>query len=279
MNSGVGKDEVRRRPILEWLQHSHPEYAQEIEYYKMNPGEVFPYPQIKCPGACIYGYDRKVGLPYVVHDTKHLYFPWYYRAIDAKQVYEGYCQKEGLLGSGILAKSPHCYVTRQHTVDSGDILIDLGCAEALFALNYADVVSRIYLFEVDSKWHKPLHFTFAPYQDKTIYINKLVSDRSVGNEIRLQDAIDSSPTCTYFLKMDIEGYERQVLLASKDFLMTHRVKISCCVYHRQDDADVIDKLLREYGFTTSFSDGYMLPLMNELYPPYFRRGMIYARNF
>lgn len=279
MNAGVRKDVVKRRPIIEWMKQPHNGFEREIEYEKANPGAVFPYPQIKEKGESRCGYDKNARLPYVIHQERRLYFPWYYRAVDAKHAYETYCQIEGLLGAGILAKSPHCYVTSQHTVDKGDILIDVGCAEALFALNFADSASRIYLFEVDSKWYKPLQLTFEQYKDKTVCINKLVSNRSVGNEVRLQDVIESSDSCTYFLKMDIEGWERQVLLACKDFLMSHRVKISCCVYHRQDDAEVIDKLLKEFGYTTSFSDGYMLPLMNELCPPYFRKGMIYGRNF
>ena len=79
--------------------------------------------------------------------------------------------------------------------------------------------------------------------------------------------------------MDIEGGERAVLASSADFLRTHKVKLSCCVYHRQDDAEVISGMLEELGFSLRYSDGYMLPLLGDIVFPYFRHGVVHARNF
>ena len=62
-------------------------------------------------------------------------------------------------------------------------------------------------------------------------------------------------------------------------LKSHKVKLSCCVYHRQDDAVVIKDMLKKMGYKTRFSDGYMLHWMNGIYFPYFRHGLIYAQNF
>jgi hypothetical protein len=111
-------------------------------------------------------------------------------------------------------------------------------------------------------------------------INKLVSSRNSSKEIRLSDALaDIDQDKTVFIKMDIEGFEREVISASEDFLKSHKVKLSCCVYHRQDDAAVIKNMLEKMGFKTRFSDGYMLPWMNGIHFPYFRHGLIYAQNF
>ena len=73
--------------------------------------------------------------------------------------------------------------------------------------------------------------------------------------------------------------EKDVLCGSKDFFLSHKVKLSCCTYHRQEDAAVISSLLEGWGYKVSFSDGYMVCLLNGLHPPYFRKGMIYAKNF
>ena len=79
--------------------------------------------------------------------------------------------------------------------------------------------------------------------------------------------------------MDIEGWERLVIKSNADFLKSAKVKLSCCVYHRQDDAQVIEMMLKDMGYTTRFSDGYMLPVMNGIHYPYFRHGVIYAQNY
>ena len=44
------------------------------------------------------------------------------------------------------------------------------------------------------------------------------------------------------------------------------------------DAEVLSRLLEEAGFRVSYSEGWMLPVMNGLRYPYFRRGVIRAVN-
>lgn len=83
----------------------------------------------------------------------------------------------------------------------------------------------------------------------------------------------------YFIKMDIEGGEFDVLKSSSDFLKSHKVKLACCLYHRQDDEDRIVKILHEMGFEVRLSDGFMLPKIGGVVYPYFRRGVAYARNY
>jgi hypothetical protein len=186
---------------------------------------------------------------------------------------------EGILGTGCLSVSPHSYVNDYHFVEDGDVVCDVGCAEALFALDSIDKAARVFCFEVEQGWIKPLRMTFAPFEDKVTIVNKLVSDVTGPKTIRLLDAVDVDALTPCFIKMDIEGWEKVVLEASRDFLTSHRVKLSCCLYHRQSDEYEISSLLRECGFSVGYSEGYMLPIVNEIRPPYFRRGMVYARNF
>ena len=221
---------------------------------------------------------KEKGFWYVLHNEKSkLFFPSHSASSD----YISLVRNEGLLGTGWLAKSPHCYTDENFQVEDGEVLLDVGCAEAIFALDNIEKVSKAYLFECAAEWRKPLRLTFAPYANKVVFVNKLVSDKTQGKSITLIDALkeDASQYNRFFVKMDIEGCEKTVLAGNSDFFKNHKVKLSCCVYHRQDDAVVIDAMLKEMGYKTRFSDGYMLPTMNGIHYPYFRRGVIYAQNY
>ena len=212
---------------------------------------------------------------------KRLFFPRNVSREEALKQYRSIIDDEGLLGGGLRQKSPHCYQDKNFTVEEGDVLLDIGCAEALFALDNVDRVSKVYLFECEKAWRKPLEMTFRPYADKTVFVGKIISDRTCGNETTIKDAISSCPCRDkhFFLKMDIEGGERAVIKGNARFFKDNKVKLSCCCYHRQDDAVVIEEMLKEMGYSTSFSEGYMLTPMNGIHYPYFRRGVIYARNY
>lgn len=84
-----------------------------------------------------------------------------------------------------------------------------------------------------------------------------------------------------FLKMDIEGDEIAALRGAKRlFQNSKNVKCSICAYHRHGDEGKITELLREYGFSTSVSKGYMLflfdPEVRE--KPELRRGVVRGRK-
>ena len=257
-------------------------YAAEISFLCKSPRlEALPYPRRDGPATVAsssHGYDRDIQLPFAVHDGKRLYFPRSESPRQAYAAYRNFMDNEGILGCGLRVKSPHSYITKAHNVERGDVVIDIGCAEALFALHYAEVASRIYLYEVLPSWQKPLACTFRPFDDKTTIFCKLVGDGS-GQTVKLSETIEIDNDRPCFVKMDIEGYEKDVLIGSKDFFLSHKVKLSCCTYHRQEDADTISTLLKEWGYEVSFSDGYMVCLMNGMHPPFFRKGMIYARNY
>ena len=263
-------------------------YANEIEYIESTPLDglgaiLFPYKEQKVgkPPEC-FAVGKEKGLPFILHgDCSKLYFPKHTPLSDVISEYRALAEREGLLGAGILGKSPHCYQDGNFKVEQGDILLDVGCAEAVFALDNIEKVSKVYLFESLPEWQKPLRRTFAPYAEKVVFVPKLVSDRTNGDAITLMDAVknDRPDGAQYFVKMDIEGWERTVVKGNADFFMTAKVRLSCCVYHRQDDAQVIDAMLKGMGYKTRFSDGYMLPTMNGIHYPYFRHGVIYAQNF
>lgn len=257
-------------------------YADEISFF-CNASRIEPIPYQKRPDAIaeksyLGSYDKDVRLPFVVHDGKRLYFPRTESLYGAVRSYRYFLEEEGLLGHGLRLKSPHSYITEAHHVEPGDTVIDIGCAEALFALHYAETASHIYLYESLPCWREPLACSFRPFIGKTTIFEKLVGGGG-GQTVKLSDTIEIASDIPCFVKMDVEGYEKDVLCGSKDFFLSHKVKLSCYTYHRQEDAENISSLLREWGYKVSFSDGYMICLMNGLHPPYFRKGMIYAKNF
>lgn len=261
------------------------QYAEECAYLETMPLSdlhliMLPYPlkDDMYSSADSIVLAKEKGLFYVLHNNKSkLFFP----KSSVGNEYISLVYKEGLLGTGHLAKSPHCYQDDTFKVENGDILLDVGCAEAIFALDNVDKVSKAYLFESDPAWRKPLQLTFAPYADKVVIVNKLVADKTTRKSTRLMDAVknDMTDNSHFFVKMDIEGWERTVIEGNADFFKAAKVKLSCCVYHRQDDAQVIDEMLKSLGYKTRFSDGYMLPTMNGIHYPYFRHGVIYAQNY
>lgn len=259
------------------------EYLEEIENIKaFSPDEhpVIPYPYLdRGPITFESGIDRNKRLPYVLHKGRPLFGRRSQSLAEVEWFYRWYVEEEGLLGTGRRSKSPHSYVSDDFKVEKGDVVVDIGCSDALFAFDNAETAGKIYLFEAWKRWLPALEATFEPFREKTHIFSCLVSDKTDKREIRLDDAIHEPASSHYFIKMDIEGNERGVLASSADFLRRNKVKLSCCVYHRQDDAEVISAMLKEMGFSLRYSDGYMLPLFNDIVCPYFRRGVVYARNF
>lgn len=226
------------------------------------------------------GYDG--GLPYIVHTSgRRVYYPRGTSASSMLENFKGLLYTEGITGVGLLEKSPHCYQDSEFFLSDGDCLLDIGCAEALFAVDNLDNVSKAILFECERAWAKPLTATFQPYRDKVFIVDKMVSDHTSRKTTRIIDAIAGKvgEKERYFVKMDIEGGERAVIAGNEDFFRENRVKLSCCVYHRQDDASVIRDMLEQLGYQTRFSSGYMLVDMNGIHFPYFRHGVIYGWNY
>lgn len=279
-------DDRAQRELLQNLALGLPDraagpYADELAFlaqFPRDPYSMFPYPLQGAPRAVESGVDASVGLPYVVHEGRRFYGPKDQSVDDVVRSYRYFTEDEGLLGQGRRTKSPHAYTDAFFTVEAGDVVVDIGCSDALFAFHHAPAASRLYLFESWSRWKPALTASFAPYREKTTILDKFVTDRTEGRNVRLVDAVAVEPGARYFIKMDIEGGERAVLAASRDFLQANKVKLSCCVYHRQDDAEAIAAFLKELGYSVRFSAGWMLPLVNGVHFPYFRHGVLYARN-
>jgi hypothetical protein len=268
-------------------------YFKILDYYNNHPSEnyhhelfflkeigtiaLFPYRKIKGLAPLVCGIDPAKGLPYVVHrDNKKLYFPADWSIDQVRDAYISLVEEQGILGGGYYEKAPHQYQTKAFHVKQGDTILDIGAAEGIFALDNIDKARKVYLFESDEMWINALRATFEPYQDRVVLINKFVSDVDSGNQTTLASCVADKSQGEIFIKIDIEGDELKVLNGNKDFFLTGpAIRIACCTYHKNKDAEDIKNIMNDYGYETEFSDGYMIFVHDKnIQPPYFRRGII-----
>lgn len=226
------------------------------------------------------GFDDSLRLPYVIHKGKHLYFPRKYSVAQAVEAYKGYICGDRLLGKGEDI-APHQYQSKEFQVHDGDVVVDVGCAEALFSLDVIEQASKVYLIERDGIWKAPLLATFAPYKDKAVFVQKLVSDKDSRTTVFLPSLLRCEPSSPLFIKMDIEGYEPKVVRSLLPLLRERDgITLSCCTYHNNEDAATLEQLFQQVGYRYEFSKGYMLfARYDQPAAPYFRHGVIRASNF
>ena len=176
--------------------------------------------------------------------------------------------------------SPHCYTEGDHQVREGDVLIDAGVCEGNFALRYVDICSKLYLFEPSATWLEPLKCTFRDYRNKVEIISRFVSDVTDDKNITLDDALPDLRGENVFLKMDIEGAEPKALRGAKKILTGNKVRASVCTYHNADDLIRVKSILRQFGYRTTTSAGYMIFLHDpKIFDTAdFRKGVVYAAN-
>lgn len=255
-------------------------YTSEINHIKNTNDLIFPYRKIKNIEHVATAMDSDLQMPYVIHNGKRLYFPSQMTLENVAGLYRNYIENECILGGGYREKEPHKYESEHIKVEDGDVLLDIGCAEALFALDHIEKARKVYLIESDPYWIDALNATFKPYSEKVTIVRKFISGKDSENAITLKTLLQNDESDSLFIKMDIEGYEHMVLESSIEFLTDKKkVKIACCTYHRAKDFDELSALLASNGFRTEASDGYMIfPFGGELQPPYFRKGVLRAEK-
>lgn len=251
--------------------------SNELKYIIENGFSNFPYKQIKKCGEVISGFDVTKQLPFVEHENKRLYFPQDFSVESATSIYKNFIERECILGGNYTEKSPHQYQTENFKIERGDVLVDVGCAEALLVLDSIDNVSYAYLIEGDPLWIPALEATFEPYAEKVTIINKYIG---LGkNDVSLQKIIEKH-NCGVFIKMDIEGAEVNVLNDVCDFLSKRKnTKIVCCTYHKNNDFEKITSIITKMGYVWECSEGFMLfNLYDDPEYPYFKKGVVRAMS-
>lgn len=215
-------------------------------------------------------WDKIENMPYIIFEDKRIYFPYDYKfeEIEGKKVLIDFISEQQ-------QTSPHLYIKDDVKIDAGDIIADVGVCEGNFAIRYAEKASKIYLFECEQSWQRPLEMTFKKFKNKVVFCNCFVGRNNTDKCISLDTIIDGRLD---FLKMDIEGAEIDALLGARKVLMNNNVKCSICSYHKMNDEAAISDLLNSYGYSTTHSNGYMCFLHDkDIWKcPEFRRGIVYG---
>jgi hypothetical protein len=251
------------------------EQTEAVSYLKINPLSIFPYSFTEK-----YDYrdvevflDTILDLRYIIVDGNRLYFKRSWPEELIKGCYSFLQMEQDM-------ESPHRYITSDFFVKDNDVVADIGAAEGTFALSVIKRAGKIYLFESDIEWIKPLEATFAPWKGKVEIISRFVSDRNDEERITL-DYFFENREAIDFLKVDVEGVETDLLKGCEKVLSGNKsLKLAICTYHKQDDESTISELLKNVGFEVTYSKGYMIYTKDkELRPPYLRRGLIRAQRY
>ncbi len=243
-----------------------------INYLRENQVSIFPYPfqENYRPDQIRVFSDPALGMKYVLHEGKKLYFM---RRWNEKRIRTSYTE----LLKEQDPESPHRYISSDFSPGPEDVVADIGAAEGNFSLSVVDQVRRIYIFEYDRGWIEALGATFAAWKEKVEIIPKYVAGFDDERHIRLDTFFTTRNDIT-FLKIDVDGYERKVLEGCRSLLESDTpLRIAICTYHKNDDEAEFTRLLRDHGFSVSVSGGYMINYYDKkLKAPWLRRGLIRA---
>lgn len=263
----------KKKLITRYRDIEDEEIHEIVSYLNNNPLDVFNYEFTKkynCKDMII---ESENGLLYTIHNGKKMFFSKNYDNEEKVRAY----YRSLLIEQDL--KSPHRYLTDCFKVENESVVIDAGVAEGNFTLDIVDHIKRAYLFEPDKKWAEALHMTFSQYGDKVKIINKGVSDYCDIGTTTIDLEVDEE--CVDFIKMDIEGEEYYALNGAKNIInRSKEMKAVICTYHQEFAYDAINNRLKEYGFQTKHSDGYMwyVEHFNIMRPSVLRRGLIRAEK-
>lgn len=250
------------------------EEKEVLGYLKENPVTVFPYDFQKKyhkDGIAVF-LDQANGLRYVLHENKRLYFKKSYTENQIKSLYLGLQLDQD-------PDSPHLYLTEKFSLNSNDVIVDIGAAEGNFSLSNIEKVKKAYLFEYDKEWIEALEATFLPWKDKVVICNKFVSNTDSQTTVSLDTFAKEHPAIS-FLKVDIEGEEANFLEGAKTLLQSETdLKIAICTYHKQQDENEFTAILKSNSFEVNASKRFMIFLHDHtINAPFLRRGLLRAQK-
>lgn len=176
------------------------------------------------------------------------------------------------LVDSMTAEGPYGYKDGEFdvTVKDGDIVIDAGAWVGDFGAYSASKGALAYCFEPASIMYDLLCETTKLNNNKIVPIKLALGDENavgfisggeggnsaakissdkIGEEIRIT-TLDSfvkehNLECVDFIKSDIEGFERNLLMGARETLRKFAPKLAICTYHLPDDPVVLAQIIKE----------------------------------
>jgi hypothetical protein len=211
--------------------------------------------------------DHSSGYPYVIIDGHKVFFPKTSNDNIIKAVKDALMEQDN--------ESPHNYISENHNVH-GHTAVLIGASDGIFALEIMDSFKHIFLFECDPLWLTPVTLTLEPYKDKCTVVNKFVSSKDEKDNITLDTFYDQYQFPIDFMQHDVEGNSLSILKGSSNILVKNNIHLSIACYHTASEAQEVEDLLIEMGYSCSYSKKFVLLWMQKLEKPYIRKGVIYA---
>jgi hypothetical protein len=195
-------------------------------------------------------FDADKKLHYCLHNGRKLYFTSEFTKDRIIKLYRSLVIEQDV-------RSAHRYIEDYNALE-GYVLLDVGSAEGIFTLDNIDRIKHAYLFEAEPYWIDALRATFEPWKDKVTIVEKYVGNKTQDNFTTLDDFLQDRNFDKVFLKMDIEGAELEALQGVGSTMKSSpEMRVAVCTYHRPGDPERFEGLLKENGFQTSFSEGYL----------------------
>ncbi len=195
-------------------------------------------------------YDSTKSLHFVLHNNKKLYFPKSYCTKTIKKLYVSLITEQD-------PSSAHRYVNSYDDL-KGKTLYDIGCAEGIFSLDTIEFTDQVVLFEFEDFWMEPLNATFEPWKNKVTIVQKYISNLNNEKCTTIDTYLADREKNNLFFKLDIEGAEQDALKGAEGILKNGKnLNIAICTYHKEDDPEVISKILNANNFHVEFTKGFL----------------------
>ncbi len=159
-------------------------------------------------------------------------------------------------------------------VEPEDIVIDAGANLGLFTAYAACYGKKVYAFEPIPKTLELLNMTQKLYGNKINIIKKALSNRTATVKMTDIEYFGQNRICRYifdqkrrnvdvdaitldsfvenfaipridFIKADIEGEERNMLLGATKVLQKFAPKLAICTYHNNDDPEILERIIKK----------------------------------
>lgn len=250
-----------------------PEIVEGLKYLRSHKYSAMPYywtlkydnlfPEVF--------YDENNNCYYVIFDGKRMYFPARLTEKQVIWIVRGIYKEQD-------PQSPHLYLAPEFQIDPDSIVVDAGVAEGNFALSIVEKSKLLYLVECDPEWMAALKLTFAPWKEKVIFVEKFMSDTESASTTSIDSLLNPESKETYFIKMDIEGFEQKALAGMKNLVASgSKIKMDVCTYHHINDLQEIESIIKDYGFEWHVTKSYMLYFQTGE-DPSFRKVLIRAEK-